>query len=204
MTGGYDDGYAAHSCFWGREPGSLLVRLTESIPSFSGMHVLDVGCGEGKNAAFLASRGAIVDAMDISALALANAQTAWPHSRVRWVQGDARVIQFRARHYDIVIAYGLLHCLDTQEQVSETIKRLQAATATAGWNVICVFNDRRQELLAHPGFQPILCTHEWLTHHYSDWRISVCTDEDLTESHPTNNIVHVHSMTRLIAQSNMP
>ena len=48
------------------------------IPSFRDLRVLDLGCGEGKNAAFLASRGALVEAIDSSELALANARSAWP------------------------------------------------------------------------------------------------------------------------------
>lgn len=200
MTGGYDDGYAACPCFWGRDPGSLVARLEGMIPSFDGMHVLDVGCGEGKNAAYLADRGAVVEAMDVSALALANARAAWGESSVRWVHGDVRLASFDAARHDLVIAYGILHCLETPEQVSKTIRRLQDTTASGGWNIVCAFNDRRQELHAHPGFTPTLCSHEWLVAHYDGWRVAYCSDEDLAESHPTNNILHVHSMTRILAQ----
>ena len=42
-----------------------------------------------------------------------------------------------------------------------------------------------------------------LPHHaykqmYSDWRILVSSDTDLHETHPHNQILHTHSMTRLI------
>ena len=53
--GGYDDGYRNCPCFWGTEPGSLrksccaihVVSVSRASP------MLDAGCGEGKNAAFL-------------------------------------------------------------------------------------------------------------------------------------------------------
>src|SRR5690242_16399740 len=65
--GPYDDRYARCPCFWGREPGSLIRRLEAHIPSFAGLTVLDAGCGEGKNAAYLSERGAVVHAVDCSA-----------------------------------------------------------------------------------------------------------------------------------------
>ena len=66
MNGGYDAGYIACPCFWGRSPGSLVRLLDKYIVDFSGMEVLDAGCGEGKNAAFLSQRGARVRAIDVS------------------------------------------------------------------------------------------------------------------------------------------
>ena len=58
MNGGYDAGYLACSCFWGVEPGKLMQQLAAHIPDFTDFNVLDAGCGEGKNAAFAATRGA--------------------------------------------------------------------------------------------------------------------------------------------------
>lgn len=200
MNGGYDDGYASCPCFWGRDPGSLVAHLARLVPSFEGMRVLDLGCGEGKNAAYLAERGAIVEAIDVSPLALANARAAWPHVQVQWREGDVRESLLGDARFDLVIAYGLLHCLRTSEEISDTIRRIQEATVPDGWNIVCVFNDRRQELHAHPGFQPTLRPHEWFVNLYEAWTQLVCTDEDLLETHPTNNIAHTHSMTRILAR----
>ena len=58
IDGGYDSGYRACPCFWGSDPGSLVSRLATIVPSFTGLQVLDAGCGEGKNAIFLAGKGA--------------------------------------------------------------------------------------------------------------------------------------------------
>ena len=74
IDGGYDSGYRACPCFWGSDPGSLVARLAEIIPSFEGFQVLDAGCGEGKNAFFLAAKGAVVQAYDISQLAVQHAE----------------------------------------------------------------------------------------------------------------------------------
>jgi tellurite methyltransferase len=202
MDGGYDSGYAACECFWGREPGSLVQKLVERLGSVRGLAVLDAGCGEGKNAAFLARHGAWVRAVEVSQRALNNARAAWGNARdIRWELGDARTIALRPDSYDIVIAYGLLHCLASTEEILSVISRLQAATKRGGVHVVCAFNGRRQELAeAHPGFHPCTPDHHVYVEAYSGWTMIEASDTDLVEAHPHNQVRHTHSMTRLIAR----
>src|SRR4051812_34384630 len=87
--GGYDDGYSGCPCFWGRSPGSLVRDFLKSNPSLEGRNVLDLGCGEGKNAYALASAGASVDAVDCSAIAIANGKRAFPNPNINWVEAKA-------------------------------------------------------------------------------------------------------------------
>jgi hypothetical protein len=99
------------------------------------------------------------------------------------------------------VAYGLLHCLNDVGTVTATVRALQLWTAPGGWNVVCSFNDRHQELAeAHPGFQPTLLPHETYVNYYSGWELLFSSDQDLYETHPHNSIPHGHSMTRLIAR----
>jgi tellurite methyltransferase len=73
--GGYDAGYAAVPCFWGILPGSLVAEFLEDVNPI-GMRVLDVGAGEGKNAAAFSKRGAYVDAIECSFDAIENGKVA--------------------------------------------------------------------------------------------------------------------------------
>ncbi|MDC0675820.1 class I SAM-dependent methyltransferase [Nannocystis radixulma] len=202
MSGGYDDGYKACNCFWGTEPGSLVRRLEVHTGSLRDKIVLDVGCGEGKNAAFLAQKGAYVRALDISAHAVSNAQSAWPTVQgVTWEVTDIRAQTWEIESQDVVVAYGLFHCFSSEAEVNGLVRRLQSATKRAGVHVICAFNDRFQELEeAHPGFSPLLLPHVSYLRLYGDWEILESSDENLTEVHPHNGIRHTHSLTRLIAR----
>ena len=201
MVGGYDSGYKACRCFWGHEPGSLIKRLAQHINSFRGLRVLDAGCGEGKNSVYLASKGAQVDAFDISEYALKNAKSNYSSVKnVNWQMVDIRNLALPRAHYDVTIAYGLLHCLSTPSEIESVVHTLQNATKDGGYNVVCAFNSRFQDLRAHPEFTPCLIAHQSFLDLYSKWKIIESSDEDLIESHPHNNIVHTHSMTRLIAQ----
>lgn len=199
LNGGYDDGYRACHCFWGTKLGSLVERFLEDN-SIEGKRVLDAGCGEGKNAAALSKLGAKVDAIDCSEAALKNAHIAFGDCGVNWRCGDVRNLDTQQGEFDLIIAYGLLHCLNSKNEIDATVRRLQGLTTSGGWNIVCAFNDREHDLSAHPGFNPCLLPHSEYLELYEGWTIGFSSDEDLHETHPHNNIPHVHSMTRIIAR----
>ncbi|MER7502159.1 class I SAM-dependent methyltransferase [Nonomuraea pusilla] len=81
--------------------------------------VLDLGCGPGRNAVYLASRGFEVDAVD-----LAPAAVAWGEQRaaeagveVRFVVGDAFTAELPGP-YDLVYDSGCLHHLPPHRRVT--------------------------------------------------------------------------------------
>ena len=201
-NGGYEAGYRDCACFWGKEPSSLVLGLAHQIGDFSKLQVLDVGCGEGKNASYFARCGAKVTAIDISGRALEHARRDWrSFNSIEWICADIRDFEFGPARYDVVVVYGLYHCLDSADSIEALQYRLSTATAPGGYHVVCCFNSRRQELdEAHPGFQPFLASHEFYCGLYTGWEILAQSDRDLTETHPDKNIKHTHSMTRILAR----
>lgn len=201
MSGGYDAGYLSCPCFWGESPGSLIKLLDKSLNYSQPLNVLDLGCGEGKNSIFFADKGAKVTAIDLSEAGLANAKKFWPKSsNVEWFCIDVRTIKLDIQSYDLVIAYGLFHCFECFDEINNGVSKMQSATKLGGYNILCAFNDRYQDLSAHPGFNPTLLPHDYYINAYSGWEILFASDEDLHETHPHNNIPHTHSLTRLIAR----
>jgi tellurite methyltransferase len=197
--GGYDDGYASCGCFWGSQPGSL-IRLHYLEGSDAPRRVLDLGCGEGKNAAYFAQRGAEVYAVDCSALALRTAKRLYGQNGINWYESDATVfIRQCSESFDLIIMYGLLHCLASREELEHLIHDVQSRTAQRGVNLLCAFNDRSQDLSGHPGFMPMLLPHSFYMEMYKGWAVSA-SDEILEETHPHNGIPHHHSLTRLAAR----
>lgn len=199
IGGGYDRGYSECPMFWPDHPGSVLVAL-EDLGQLGGESALDVGCGEGTNASWLSTRGFSVEGIEVSTLALEHAAGKYPDLDITWIQGDARLAKPRLAHYDMVNAYGLLHCID-EEDLDSMLERLMAWTAPGGLLVIVAFNDRSQDLArAHVGFQPTLRTHASYIKAFEGWDILIATDSDLHETHPDTNIPHHHSMTRIAAR----
>ena len=200
LHGGYDDGYTSSSCFWGVKPGRLVRLLGDYLPSFQGLTVIDAGCGEAKNAYWLAEQGARVLAVDISELALANAASRRkPELDVIFRQDDFVELNLESEAFEISIAYGLLHCLSNIETVTFACEKMRYLTKPRGYLVVCTFNDRRSvDRVAHPNLNACLLPHEFYVDQFSKEEILYETDEDLTETHPNNNVLHTHSITRLI------
>lgn len=199
--GGYDEGYRSIPCFWGTEPSSLVKKFLTLKPKGAGARVLDLGCGEGKNAAAFSRAGYLVDAIDCSSTALSNGLKAFVDLPINWRQADAVGIPLAEHLFDVVVAYGLFHCLNNEFEVARLIEKSQNATKIGGYHIICVFNDRSHDMAtAHPDFRPLLLKHEWYIHQYSDWRIINASDSDLWETHPHNNVEHRHSLTRMLVR----
>lgn len=198
-AGGYDEGYAAVSCFWGTNP-SRLVRSYLEVNDPGGMKVLDLGAGEGKNAAAFSRRGAIVDAIEMSKVAIENGLRAFSHTPINWINVDAALYTFPSDYYDIVICYGLIHCLRSKEVADRMLSQTKRSLRTGGTYILAAFNDGPHDLSAHPDFKPLLLSHAWYLAAFRHWNILAATDEILHESHPHNGIQHFHSMTRIIAK----
>lgn len=200
IDGGYDDGYKSCKCFWGSDPGSLILKLDDLGISYGNeSFVLDLGCGEGKNSIFFAEKGCFVDAYDISIHALKNAsQLCEKYRNIKLKVADITSIKFPHNHYHIIIAYGLFHCLKEKQSVDSVIQSCLLSLRENGILILCAFNNRKQNLSAHRGFKPLLISHSEYLAFFKNNEILFETDEDLHEIHPHNSIPHMHSMTRII------
>lgn len=201
MDGGYDIGYENCSCFWGEQPGTLINKFLLLNQKLINIEILDAGCGEGKNSIFFARKGAKVKAIDISQLAINNAKKSWAdYKLVEWIRGDIRSVSFSERKFDLIVMYGLLHCLEGVTEIKETIQKMQELTKSGGYHIVCSFNKRLQDLSAHPNFFPTMLNHQFYLDQYKNWGCKFSSDENLYEIHPHNKIPHTHSLTRLIMQ----
>jgi SAM-dependent methyltransferase len=70
----WDERYGSHEQMFSGNPNGVLVTETAGLPPG---RALDVGCGEGGDAIWLARRGWLVTAVDISRVALDRAATAY-------------------------------------------------------------------------------------------------------------------------------
>jgi SAM-dependent methyltransferase len=98
--------YAGRELTWSSSPNSLFESLlVEETPG----RALDVACGEGRHALWLASKDWQVDAVDFSEVGLAKARAlgARQNLDVNWIIADVCVHNYSPRHYDLVAAIFL-------------------------------------------------------------------------------------------------
>jgi SAM-dependent methyltransferase len=144
---------------------------------------LDLGCGEGKNAAAFASAGALVDAVDCSPQGIANGREVFAHSSINWFVADAVDYLKGARSYDIIIMYGLLHCLPSPKQIAETIDLAICRTTNSGRHFVVAFNDGPHDLSAHPDLSPTLLSHKFYLAQYAGHQILDAEFATIHETH---------------------
>lgn len=83
-------------------PSALLVEWLSRIPQG---RALDIACGLGRNALFLAQQGFAVDAIDISSagLAIARQKALERGLAVNWIQADLDNYNLPSENYDLII-----------------------------------------------------------------------------------------------------
>lgn len=98
--------YAASELVWGAEPNRFVAEALEGVAPQG--RALDLGCGEGRNAIWLATRGWQVVAIDYSEVALERARhlAAAAKVEVEWVLGDVTTFEPDSASFALVlIAY---------------------------------------------------------------------------------------------------
>jgi SAM-dependent methyltransferase len=99
----WDERYAASDLVWSAGPNAFLPPLVESMAPGS---ALDIACGEGRNAIWLARQGWDVTGVDFSAAGIAKAEQLSQDTDVNWVVAD--VVSYEPNStFDLVIVFYL-------------------------------------------------------------------------------------------------
>src|SRR5574337_1309843 len=106
----WDERYAAHELVWSAEPNVFVAEVTGGLAPG---RALDLACGEGRNAIWLAGLGWRVTGADFSDVALGKAAelAASRGVEVDWVVADVLEYEPQRRAYDLV-AMLYLHLPD--------------------------------------------------------------------------------------------
>jgi SAM-dependent methyltransferase len=94
-------------------PSPWLVEATRTRPFSPGARVLDVGCGTGTNAIWLARRGFRVSGIDLSptAIAIARKRADRAGAAVDLQVASADRLPFTSRHFDVGLDTGCYHSI---------------------------------------------------------------------------------------------
>ena len=112
----------------------LEAMIAASTRPLQGCRVLDLGCGTGQVALFMASRGASVTGVDCSPSAIDAARQV---ARQRQLEvgfnlGDVRRIDLTPGHYDLILDCRFLHCVVDWADRTAVLRKVHVALKLEG------------------------------------------------------------------------
>lgn len=198
----YDSRYSGEEYYWGLNPSRMCYEMMQLLPPVRPYRVLDIGCGEGKDAVFLAKCGYAVTAFDLSEPGLEKARRLAERNRVEvnFFRGD--ILDFRPeREYDMIFSSGVFHFLPegAREEFCESLK---THTAAGGLNVLNVFVKKPFITRAPDATRDEKKRAHWrsgeLMGYYHDWLFHVC--REVVFDCNSGGTPHRHCMDTIIAQ----
>lgn len=129
----WDERYQTKDALWSGRPNQ---RLVENVASLRPGDALDIGCGEGADAIWLAQQGFRVTAVDLSSVALNRARSHAEAAGVQvdWQQRDVRTWQPEPDSFDLV-SQQYLHL---PVQIRAAQHRAFAAAVRSGGTLLVV------------------------------------------------------------------
>ncbi|AKU18563.1 SAM-dependent methyltransferase [Luteipulveratus mongoliensis] len=184
----WEDFYDGQDAVWSGRPNPLLVRGVESLTPGS---ALELGCGEGADAIWLATSGWAVTGVDVSTRALTraakHAAAAGVGDHVEWEQHNL-LRSFPEREFNVVSAQFLHSPVEAEGERPRILRRAAHAVKPGGALLIG----------SHAGFPSWVDTGEHEHGHYNfpttaqvieqlalptdEWRVDL--DEELTTDMP--------------------
>jgi len=179
------------------KPSREFCDLIRMLPNQAS--VLDLGCGEGRNALFLAQQGYRVTALDISQAAIEKLKYLANKEGLTIDLAIADIRHFNLENsYDLIVAHGSLHLIQRKDWQT-LIPALKAVTKRGGYNVVAVFTNR----IAPPEDLKDFCIGLFeegeLFELYADW-VEFFKDSYVIEEEHPGSPRHRHSLNKIVAQ----
>lgn len=198
----YDRRYTTEGYYWGLMPNRLCYDIMKILPPIKPYRVLEIGCGEGKDAVFFAKCGYEVTAFDQSAQGIEKAKRLAEHNQVEVNLFKADLFDYRPdKEFDIIFSSGVLHFLPAtvRQELTGSLKKYTAQNGIHALNVFVnkPFLTRVPDKTREEGKR-----HSWysgeLFGYYHDWLFHMCREEIFDCN--SGGIPHQHCMDTLIAQ----
>jgi tellurite methyltransferase len=195
----YEEEYKTQEYYWGTEPNKVCYQILQLMPPTKHLKLLDIGCGEGKDAVFFARNGYDVTAFDVSDAGIEKTKRLADKIGVHVNVFKADILDYRLdTHFDIIFSSGVLHYIKPEFR-KEIFDNYKQFTNQDGLHVFNVFVNK-PFIAPPPEKEPN--AFKWysgeLLTHYHDWLIK--DSSEVVFDCNSSGIPHKHAMTKIIAQ----
>ncbi len=198
----YEAKYRQTDFYWGIRPNHLCYEIMKLRPPIKLYHVLDIGCGEGKDAVFFAKNGYAVTAFDIAESGIQKAHDLALRNQVEICLMKSDVHDFRTNiMFDIIFSSGVFHYIsrDKRKSVIDYLKANTNDNAIIAANVFvskpfieAAPDLEEREKSVEPWFSGELA------YYFHDWYIH--KSEEVVFDCNSGGTPHKHCMNILIAE----
>lgn len=196
--------YGRETYYWGREPSRLAQRTVDYLPTDpSGLRLIDIGAGEGRDAVFFAERGVKVTAVDVSPAGLEKAHRLAEERGVELTTRQADANEFELPEpMDVVFSTGAVQFIRPAVRQRQ-FERFRRQTTPGGVHAVFAFVD-------HPDIPPAPDTTDdqypfertELQAYYEDWE-TLHTEEVIFDD-DSGGIPHRHAARIHLARKPRP
>lgn len=195
----YHNLYDKEEFYWGLQPSEQCYDILKICPPNGRIRLLEVGCGEGKDALFFARNGYDVTAFDIAQTGIDKVNQLVERFNIYIHAFRADMQEYRLEEdFDIIYASRSLHHIQPELR-REVIENYKEHTKEGG---IHVLNTYVEKPFVAPAPENDAFAYLWksgeLFSHYADWRLEQI-DEVIYEC-TSSGIFHHHAMDTLIAR----
>ncbi|WP_027086005.1 methyltransferase domain-containing protein [Cohnella panacarvi] len=195
----YEEEYKTDRYYWGTVPNSACYKVLRRYPPTKRLRLLDIGCGEGKDAVFFARNGYDVTAFDVSDAGIDKARRLADQTGVHVNVFKADIQDYRlSTSFDIIFSSGVLHYMkpELREELFANYKRF---TNEDGLHVFNVFV-HKPFIAPPPEKEPN--AHRWYSGEllglYHDWLIE--DSSEIVFDCDSSGIPHQHAMATMMAR----
>lgn len=196
----YEKCYEGDDYYWGLEPAAFLDSLIEkTLKNPNELSVLDIGCGEGKDAVYLAKKGCKVTGFDLTESGIRKTKMLADKNDVNVNAFVADINDFEiTEKFDVIYSTGTIQYL-FDENIDEFFKKINNITNIGGLVYFNVFVEKPfLELPPDWDKEEKMWKTGDLFKHFSDWKIH-SIDEIIFEDNSAG-IKHYHCMDTIMAE----
>ena len=195
----YEKWYEGGGYYWGTEPADFCDELIKLCPPSKGKKVLDIGCGEGKDAVYMASKGYDVYAFDLTENGIRKTKLL---AEEKDVDVKAYVDDINTfvtdEQFDIIYSSGTIQYL-FEENKAAFFEKIGKITKKNGFVFFNVFVEK--PFLEFPpdwDIEEKMWKSGELFSYFPDWKLHRI-DETIFEDN-SNGIPHYHCMDTIICE----